>query len=408
MEFKLPDIGEGVHEGEIVKWHVKEGDSVTENAPLVDVMTDKATVEISSPTSGKVARIHYKEGDRVEVDSIIVTFGTEVIQKEVKHAAQPTEVFPSKNIDPSASGTQDDKKQPSTPQVLAAPAARKRAQELGINLSLVKGSGPGGSVTVDDVEKQKSGSVSSKTAQTDLARFEPIAIPKIGPEERIAIKGIRKAIAKRLQMAKYYAPHFTHVEEADLTNLVKHRKKNKALAEKKKIKLTYLAYFVKALVASLKEFPYLNASLDETTQEIVLKKYFNIGVAVDTADGLVVPVLKNIDLLSLHDVAQEIERLAAATRENKARPEELKGSSFTVTSIGSIGGVFATPILNYPDVAILAINKIVERPVVIEGEVKIRHMIYLSLTLDHRVVDGAVAARFLNHYIEQLQKPEKL
>ena len=235
-----------------------------------------------------------------------------------------------------------------------------------------------------------------------------MAILKIGAEERIPLKGIRKTIAKRLQMAKYFAPHFTHIEEADVTNLVQHREKNKLDADKKGIKLTYLAYFVKALSTSLKSFPYLNASLDETTQEIVLKKYFHMGVAVDTPDGLVVPVIKDADKLSLFETAKEIVRLAEATRDNKAKPEELKGSSFTVTSIGSIGGVFATPILNYPDVAILAVNKIAERPVVVNGEIKIRHMIYLSITLDHRVVDGAVAARFMNHYIEQLQKPEKL
>ncbi len=385
MEFKLPDIGEGIHEGEIVKWRVKEGDSISENAPLVEVMTDKATVEIPSPTKGKIQKIHFKEGQTVQVDTVIVT-----IQEE---GASPKKFSPSTVSPPIKGG--EIRTTPSSPTVLAAPAVRQLAKELGVDLAKVKGSGPQGSVTLDDVKK-------------GTTRFQPHPIPKLGPEERIPVRGVRKTIAHHLQMAKYYAPHFTHVEEADVTALVQHRNAKKADAEKKGIKLTYLSYIIKALIASLKEFPYLNASLDETSQEIVLKKYYHIGFATDTPDGLVVPVIKDADKKSVEDISEAIVRLADAVRNNKAKPEELKGSTFTVTSIGSIGGVLATPILNYPDVAILAINRFVERPVVLNGKIVPRHMTYLAMTLDHRVVDGAQAARFLNHLVETLQKPETI
>ncbi|MBI2609308.1 MAG: 2-oxo acid dehydrogenase subunit E2 [Deltaproteobacteria bacterium] len=400
MEFKLPDIGEGIHEGEIVKWLVQEGDTIKENDPLVEVMTDKATVEIPSPQSGKIKKIHFKEGDVVEVDSVIVTFEGGVERQEKK-------VEPSQPVKPSpghAALARDDKKNDKSAHVLATPAVRKLAKDLNVSLTSIKSTGSQNNVTAEDVKKAVG--LGSSTHKGE--RFEALAIPKIGEEKRIPLKGIRKSIAHHLQMSKYYAPHFTHVEEVDVTELVKLRESHKKAFEKKGVKLTYLAYILKALIPSLKEFPYLNASLDETTQEIVFKKYFHVGVATDTPDGLVVPVVKDVDKKSLEEIAKEIVRLAEAVRANKAKPEELKNSSFTVTSIGSIGGLFATPILNYPNVAILAINKIHERPVVRNGKVVVRHMMYLAITLDHRVVDGAVAARFLNHFVKTLESPKTI
>ncbi|HLD74311.1 MAG TPA: dihydrolipoamide acetyltransferase family protein [Bdellovibrionota bacterium] len=415
MEFKLPDLGEGVHEGEIVKWLIKEGDEVTENQPLVEVMTDKATVEIPSPAQGKVVKLHFKEGDTVVVDNIIVT-----LQKEGESAASerkeqsnpssqkhpPLSSPPGKGGDSMSASLIMGQVTPSGFGVQATPAVRKLAKDLNVDLTLIKGTGPAGRITEEDVQKAK-GATRGQTT-TEATRFKPFPIPKAGPEERLPLRGLRKTIAHHLQMSKYFAPHFTHVEHADVTKLVEHRNKNKDQFEKKGIKLTYLAYIVKALTSSLKAFPYVNASLDETTQSIVLKKYYNMGVAVDTPDGLVVPVIKDADKKSLQQVAQEIVHLAEAVRNNKAKPEELKGSTFTVTSIGSVGGVFATPILNYPDVAILAVNKIEERPVVVDGKIVIRHMTYFAITSDHRVVDGAVAARFINHLTSTLQNPEQL
>ncbi len=412
MDFRLPDIGEGVHEGEIVKWLVKEGDQVSEDQPLVEVMTDKATVEIPSPAKGKIQKIYFKEGQTVQVESVLVSILEEGgVQKTsaVPSSKTPTPapLTPPKTTSPLTSSAAP---QMSGGAVLATPAIRKLAKDLGVDLSKIKGSGPEGRITEEDLKKGHPGAVIPAKAgiSEGSPHFTPLAIPKLGPEERLPLHGVRKAIAQRLHMSKHYAPHYTYVEEVDMTDLVALREKMKRDAEKQEVKLTYLAFIVKALIPALKAFPYLNASLDETTQEIVLKKYYNLGVAVATSDGLMVPVIKDVDQKKLFDVAKEIVDLSEKVKAHKAAPNDLKGSTFTVTSIGSIGGVFATPIINYPDVAILGINKIVERPVVRSGKIVPRQMLYLSLTLDHRVVDGAVAAHFMNSLIEILQNPKVL
>ncbi len=404
MEFKLPDIGEGIHEGEIVRWLVKVGDAIEADQPLVEVMTDKATVEIPSPVTGKIIKIHYKEGDVAKVESVIVTIQEEgaASKKEKPAKAEPSKITPPKTVPVRA---EPEPIQPTglVGNVIAMPAVRKLARDLGVDLSRVRGTGRGGLITEDDVRRsQKGGAVSGEV------RFSPIVIPKIGFEERIPLRGVRKAIAHHLQMSKYYAPHFSYVEEVDVTDLVFLREGRKNEAEKRGIKLTYLAYIVKGLIPALREFPYLNASLDETTQEIVLKKYYHIGIAVATPDGLMVPVIRDVDQKSLEEVARAIVCLSDDVKTHKVKPDELKGSSFTVTSIGSIGGVFATPIINYPDVAILGVNKIIERPVIRKGKIVPRHMLYLSLTLDHRVVDGAVAASFMNRLVKILETPAEI
>ena len=404
MEFKLPDIGEGVHEGEIVKWLVKEGDRIDEDQPLVEVMTDKATVEIPSPATGRIAKLHYKEGDVVKVDSVLVT---------IEEAGEPEE---KKAVPKKPAAPKEPLKSPPPPArtggpaggspVIAMPAVRKLARDLGVDLASVRGTGPGGLITAADI--RKGGGPAGGGSAGGAERFSPMPIPVIGEEQRLPLRGVRKMIAHRLQMSKHYAPHFTYVEEADVTDLVSLRNAKKHEAQKQGVKLTYLAYIIKGLIPALKAFPYLNASLDETTQEIVLKQYYNIGIAVATPDGLMVPVIKAADQKSLHEVALEIVTHAEAVRTHQAKPDDLKGSSFTVTSIGSIGGVLATPIINYPDVAILGVNKIVERPMIWKGKIVPRQMLYLSLTLDHRVVDGAVAAEFMNRVVEILQTPAEI
>lgn len=407
MDFKLPDIGEGVHEGEIVKWLVKEGDSVSEDQPLVEVMTDKATVEIPSPVKGKIQKIYFKEGETAQVESVLVS----ILEEGAATAAPSLRKEQLREVTEKTVAPKVEVQKPVPPaEVIAMPAVRKLAKDLGVDLSKVRGTGPAGRITEEDVKSAVSGAPPHKAPQAPepahvADRFVPISIPKLGPEERIPLRGIRRSIAHHLQMSKYYAPHFSYIEEVDMTDLVKLREKNKKEAQIKGIKLTYLSYIVKALIPALKQFPYLNASLDETTQEIVLKKYYNIGIAVATPDGLVVPVVKGVDQKPLYDVAGEIVRLSDAVKNHKAKPEEMRGSSFTVTSIGSIGGVFATPIINYPDVAILGVNKITERPVVKNRKIVTRHILYLSLTLDHRVVDGAVAAEFMNALVKILEKP---
>ena len=406
MEFRLPDIGEGVHEGEIVKWLIKEGDTVTEDQPIVEVMTDKATVEIPSPVAGKIVKLHYKAGEVAKVESVLVTiqeFGTiPQPKKEEKKVEKKVEKSSLPSFSTSSSATSVKREGA----ILAMPATRKLAQDLKIDLASVTGTGPGGLITPEDVKGFSGGT--TKTVSGGGARFTPLAIPKIGAEERFPLRGVRKSIAQRLQMSKHYAPHYSYVEEVDVTDLVSLRNLKKEEARKKGIKLTYLSYVIKGVIPVLKSFPYLNASLDETTQEIVLKKYYNIGIAVATEDGLIVPVIKATDQKSLYEVAQEVVALSDAVRNHKATPDELKGSSFTITSIGSICGVFATPIINYPDVAILGINKIVERPVIRKGKIVPRQMLYLSLTLDHRVVDGAMAAEFMNQLVRVLENPSEI
>ena len=429
MDFRLPDIGEGIHEGEIVKWLVKEGDLVSEDQPLVEVMTDKATVEIPSPAKGKVQKIHVQAGQVVQVESVLVTIAEEGERHpERSEGSRHPEVRStegSRHSEQSGHPEQfevphghfDEGSPRFIPQpiptsggpVLATPVIRKLAKDLGVDLAKIKGSGPEGRITEADIKKQTERSGHPEVRSTEGSPcFTPQPIQKLGPEERLPLKGIRKIIAHHLQLSKHFAPHYSYVEEVDFTDLVHLQEAQKKEAEKQSVKLTYLSYVVKALIPVLKEFPYLNASLDETTQEIVLKKYYTIGVAVSTPDGLVVPVVKDADKKSLFEVAKEIVRLSDAVRTNKAKPEELKGSTFTVTSIGSIGGVFATPILNYPEVAILGVNKIVERPMVRDGKIIPRHMMYLSLTLDHRVVDGAVAAHFMNKLVSVLQNPKTI
>src|SRR3989338_6944256 len=271
MDFRLPDVGEGVHEGEIVKWLVKEGDQVSEDQPLVEVMTDKATVEIPSPIKGKIQKIHVQAGQVVQVESVLVTIAEE--GGSARHSS------------PSASSGA----------VLATPAIRKLAKDLGVDLSKIKGSGPEGRMTEEDIKKQSHPAPGHPEQREGSPRFTPQPIPRLGPEERLPLKGIRKTIAHHLQLSKHFAPHYSYVEEVDFTDLVRLQVAQKKDAEKQGVKLTYLSYVVKALISVLKEFPYLNASLDETTQEIVLKKYYTIGVAVATPDGLVVPVIKEAD-----------------------------------------------------------------------------------------------------------------
>lgn len=407
MDFKLPDLGEGIHEGEIVKWLVKEGDQVKEDQALVEVMTDKATVEIPSPAKGKIQKIYFKEKETVKVGDVVVTIAEEGSPEKKNTSEKKSEE--KKTDNPQSAQT---KPSPSVPDptaetiaTLATPAVRKLAKDLNIDLTKIKGTGPGGRITEEDVKKR--GGAETPKQETSRAstseRFSSISIQKLGPEERLSLHGIRKSIAHRLQMAKYYAPHFTYVEEVDMTNLVSLREKEKKEAEKEDVKLTYLAYIVKAVIPVLKEFPYLNASLDETTQEIVFKKYYNIGIAVATPDGLIVPVVKDAEKKNLYEVAKDIVHLSDLVKTHKARPEDLKGSTFSITSIGSIGGVLATPILNYPDVAILGVNQIKPRPVARDGKIVIRDMVYLSLTLDHRVVDGAMAAEFMNQLVKKLE-----
>jgi len=395
-EFKMPDIGEGVTEGEILKWMVKVGDRVKEDQPLVEVMTDKVNVQIPAPRTGVVSNIVVKEGDVAKVGQTIV-----VIDEGGPGAPSPA---------PAPQARQPAPAQPTaqwgapSPGVLATPATRRLARELGVDMASVKGSGPQGRVTDEDVRRAMPGARPSAAMVT-----VPSPTPRVGlKEELVPLRGVRKTIAERLVKSQQTAVQVTHVDEVDVTELVLLREAFRGSAEKRGVHLTYLPFVIKALVPALKEFPYLNASLDEQAGNIVLKKYYNIGIATDTEQGLVVPVVKEVDMKDIFELAGEIEKQADKAKRGALSLDDVHGSTFTITNVGAIGGLFATPIINLPEVAILGLHKITKRPVVREGKVEVRDITYLSLTFDHRVLDGAYAARFTSRVIDNIQDTKKL
>jgi len=393
-EFKLPDIGEGVAEGEVLKWLVSEGDIVKEDQPLVEVMTDKVNVEIPSPKSGRIAKIVAKVGDVVGVGQNLVVFEVEDAESGTPQQSQ------SKHEPGQASKVI---RQDTQGNVLAAPATRKLASQLGVDIQSLVGTGQEGRVTVEDVQK----------ASENLGRPKSTITSSVTGDLRdkrteiVPLRGMRKTIAERMARSAHNSAHVTHVDEVDVTELVLLRSKLNSKADNggKNVELTFLPFIIRALVPALKECPYVNASIDDQRQEIVLKKYYNIGVATDTDQGLVVPVIRNVDEKSIFNLAIEIEDLVEKARTGNLNLDEVRDSTFTLTNIGSIGGLFSTPLVNYPEVAILGIQRIVKRPVVKNGSVVVRDMMNLSLSFDHRVIDGAYAARFLNRVIAMIENP---
>ncbi len=399
FELKLPDIGEGIAEGEILKWMVKEGDQVTEEQPLVEVMTDKVNVQIPSPKGGKVSRILAKEGETVKVGQVILVIdsgdGQPTAQKQAQPASRPGTTVSQqlKPQQPAAASAAEG--------VLATPATRKLAREMGVDIATVRGSGSMGRITEDDVRKA--------AAQGRPAAATTAAHPAGRPnEERVPVRGLRKIVAERMTKSIHTTAQVTHVDEADMTELVLLREAFKGSAEKRGVKLTFLPLMIKAVIPALKEFPYVNASLDEEAGEIVLKKSYNIGIATDTENGLVVPVVKDADKKDVFEIAAEIQQLAAKARSGQLTLDDVHGSTFTITNQGSVGGLFATPIINYPESAILGTHKIAKRPVVRDGKIEARDVMFLSLSFDHRVLDGAYAARFVNRVISVIQDPKLL
>ncbi len=407
FQFKLPDVGEGVAEGEVVKWHVKEGDQVKENQPLVEIMTDKVNVEIPSPRAGKIARLYAKEGEVVKVgaplldiDDAGAPLGEKQVPPRTVEAAKPEPappVAPSRAAPPVVGAGMR-----KAEAVLATPATRKLARDLGVDLTQVTGTGPSGRVSDSDVRQFAERGVKA-VAQATVAVTAPRAE---GGEERIPLRGLRRRIAEKMVKSKHTIPHVTHFEEIDLTELVELREKAKSIAEKRGIRLTYLPFIMKALVPALRKYPYLNASLDDQAGEVILKKYYNIGVATATDQGLVVPVVKDVDKKTIFQIAQEIELLAQKARTGQLSLEEIQGGTFTVTNVGALGGLIATPIINHPEVAVLGTHRITKRPVVRDGNIVIRDIMYVSLSFDHRVLDGAIAAEFATALKEYLEDPK--
>lgn len=410
MKFKLPDIGEGVAEGEIVQWLVKPGDAIKEDQALVEVMTDKVTAEIPSPVTGVIQQLFGDAGQVIAVGSVIAEIDTDGSAMSPS-PAKAEEAIPASNTAtvksdcpviqpvPAPAATAVLAK-PTNGRVLAAPATRKRARTLGVDLAALIGTGPKGRITPSDVAQAAAGGGSQPAFAT--------ATVLIPADRREAFKGIRRKIAEHLSLSKQKAPHFAYVEEVDVTDLVNLRKQLKPTAAEQGIKLTYLPFIMLAVSQALSEFPVLNSTLDEDAGELVYKGAHNLGMAVDTDNGLVVPVIPKAQGQPLLALAQQVNQLADKARTGQLSQADVTGGTFTITSIGSIGGLFGVPIINYPEVGILGINSIMPRPVVVDGDIVVRDILYLSLSCDHRVVDGADAARFMNTLKALLEAPARL
>lgn len=448
FEFRLPDIGEGIHEGEIVKWFVKVGDEVAEDDILCEVQNDKAVVEIPSPVKGKVTEVLVSEGTVAVVGDVLIRLdapgyedlhfkghdneaANEKTEAQVQSTAEAGQSIDKEETKAPEKSTETTETTETTEQprvdpkgdkrVIAMPSVRKFARDNEVNIADVSGTGKNGRILKEDIESflsgdQKSEEVSSnvqgeeisKETKAEVKTSAPVSIKGEFPETREKISGIRKAIAKAMVHSKHTAPHVTLMDEVDVTELVAHRKKFKDIAAEKNIKLTYLPYVVKALVSTLREFPQLNTSYDDETSEVIQKHYFNIGIAADTEKGLLVPVIKHADRKSVFAISDEINSLAGKAREGKLSPSEMKGASCSITNIGSAGGQWFTPVINHPEVAILGIGRISEKPVIKNGEIVAAPVLALSLSFDHRMIDGATAQHALNHIKRLLSSPELL
>jgi pyruvate dehydrogenase E2 component (dihydrolipoamide acetyltransferase) len=382
FDFTLPDLGEGITEAEIRKWLVTVGDTVQEHQPVVEVETDKAVVEVPTPRSGKVLSLARGEGETVRVGETLLSIGAEGEEEKPK----PRSV--------SVVGELPEAEEDTPPQVLATPAVRALAREKGISLEGIPGTGPRGSITREDLL--------SASPKRGVAGDEP------GEVERIPFRGLRRTIARNLLKSHQMTVCVTGMEEVDVTELWNLRVRENAGLDARGIHLTYFPFIIKAVQHALREHPLLNASVDEEGEAIILKKYCNIGFAVDTAEGLIVPVLRDVEKKSIIDLAGELHALSERARERTITLAEMKGSSFTISNFGQFGGGFATPIINYPDVAILGCGRITDKPWVVKGEIAIRKILPLSLTFDHRVTDGGDATRFLSLVASFLEDPALL
>jgi 2-oxoisovalerate dehydrogenase E2 component (dihydrolipoyl transacylase) len=409
MDFNLPELGEGVYEAEAVRWLVQPGETVKPGQTLLEALTDKATMEVPAPFAGVIQELLVEPGARIKIGQPILRYeekkGAAVqatkADKERKPSSLPEGEGPPSSSPlplgegPAVRAAPGNGAIPAA--VKAAPSVRLLARKLGIDLAQIRGSGPAGRILIDDLSQHLGSTV--KHAPPPPADFGT-------PGARIKFAGLRRNIAEHMVRAKHTIPHYTYVDECDVSALVALREALKEPVARKGARLTYLAFFVKAVAAALKEVPIVNASLDEKTEEIVLHDKYHIGIAVATPGGLIVPVIRDADKKSLLDIAGVIEQLSNDARAGKLKLDDLRGGTFTITSIGNIGGLFATPIINHPEIGILGIGKIVKRPMFDEhGQVKAADTLYLSFSFDHRVLDGAIGAAFGNAVIKHLQNP---
>jgi pyruvate dehydrogenase E2 component (dihydrolipoamide acetyltransferase) len=429
--FLLPDLGEGLTEAEIRRVLVNEGDVIREDSPLLEVETDKATVEIPSPMSGRVEKIHVHEGQTVKVGEVLVTFG-DVGAAAAAPASSAVAAPPPAPVPRAATAAPVASPRREGP-VPATPATRRLARELGVDLRTVNGGGPGGRVTDEDVRTAAAGAPRGAGARVEpptrtagpapsaepapaarpLARVgvEPPPLPRFeqwGPVERQPLSHLRRTIAERMTLSATVIPHVTHFDRADVTELDALIRRSLEAGKARGVTLTLTSFLLKAAALALGEHPQFNASLDAAAGELIVKRYVHLGVAVATERGLIVPVLRDVDRKPLAQVQQELAALAARAREGKVSLEDLRGGTFTITNIGALGGTGAIPIINYPEVAILGVARAREEPVVREGRIVPRTLLPVSLTFDHRVADGADGARFASAIIQRLEAPERL
>jgi 2-oxoisovalerate dehydrogenase E2 component (dihydrolipoyl transacylase) len=421
MQFKLPELGEGVYEGEAVRWLVQQGDAVKPGQTVLEVLTDKATMEVPVPFGGVIDKLLVNSGDKLEIGQAILEYHDKSgAKQEPESKAKPEPERKAKpepepkqkqepNEKPKAKPEPESKPKPTASPardngahtIKAAPSVRLMARKLGVDLARIRGSGPDGRVLIDDLSRQLTPGAAAKPAQPAADHGKP--------GTRVKLTGIRRKIAEHMTLAMQTIPHYAYVDEADVTDMVKLRTSLKEAFAAKGTKLTYLAFFVKAVVAALKEVPIVNASLDDEAGEIVLHDHYHIGIAVAAPAGLMVPVIRDADKKSIVEIADEIERLSNDARAGKSKLEDLKGGTFTVTSIGNVGGLLSTPIINHPQVGIIGVGKIVKRPVFDEhGHVRPADMVYLSFSFDHRVLDGAIGAAFGNAVLSALQNPARM
>ncbi len=414
FDFKLPDLGEGIHEAEVLSVKITEGQILSEDSPLFEVETDKAVVEIPSPVAGKVLKIHAKSGDIVRVGTVMVS-----VDADSKTAAETAEVpvkAQAKTPMPENTSRTDSV---AVSEVIATPATRQFARELKVDIHLVHGTGPGSKISKEDViayaESQKAKNGASSTSTTKAAEIkgtgQSYTLPdfeKFGKIERVPMRSVRRKTAQLMALSWSRIPHVTHCDEVNITELEKLRRKHETTIKDKIGKLTLTAFIIKTVALALQKFPQFNASLDENKEEIILKHYYNIGMAVATDRGLIVPIIRDADKKTVVELAAEINNTAEKTRNGKIELEDLQGGTFTVTNIGVIGGTSATPIISYPESAILATMQAKEKPIVNNGKIEIGLIMPLSLAFDHRITDGAEAANFVRFIVKTLEEPGHL
>ncbi len=449
----LPDIGEGVTEGEMVKWLVQIGDSVEEDQPVAEIMTDKATVEVPSPISGTVKELKASEGDVIPIETtLLVLDTTNAVHKTHTNHMPHTDHIPHTKEAVNRQGNhlqegdrtqehhgQEDGQERhklasvdppvAQSQVLATPGTRRLAREMNIDINALQGTGSVGRVTRDDVLRAKASgetasasissvptaSVSTSSSQALSPPFSRQIFSPLGDskslsmeEERVPLRGIRRKIAEQMQMTKQIVPHFTLMDEANVSELYEFRKQAKEIGKEYGVHVTFLPFIMKALIATLREFPEVNATIDDEAQEIVYKKYYHIGFATDTPKGLLVPNIKNANSKTILQLSHEITELANKARKGELPLENMKGATVTITNIGSVGGTYATPIINHPEVAILGVYKMTDKPLFKDGQFFPVKVMNFTITCDHRLIDGAVAARFLSSFIKRIESPSHL